>query len=451
MHELTSRWCAIGISIGLGCAGPGDPAGGAAGGGGKADDLGERPAAAAKPFHTIPAPETGERFGFSVAGVGDVDGDGAGDIAVGAPGPLFAESPGALYVYSSGSHELLYSVVGEEEGSEFGHAVAVAHDADGDGIRDILVGAPGTGHLYVLSGADGIEIERIATGDSGGFSVASVGDVDGDLVDDVAAGGPFRNLWCGKSLGTTGAVWVFSGATWKQIRFVEGFKFDWFGYSLAKLGDVDGDRRDDIAVGSIKEVWSTIYAGAVVVLDAGVKTQSCKYGVWDAIAVSQGRTGDDLGYSVAAIGDVDGDDVTDVIAGAPGRDGDNSYGAIVSGADGRQLEEVEGFESFSFFGASAHGIGDIDGDKVRDFAVGAPNDMTETGPWQGGVVHLFSGADGDRLDAFEGAGGLGMSLSTYKDELGCRNLIASTGKPASFGYTGKVLLYTLPCLLGADD
>ena len=50
-------------------------------------------------------------------------------------------------------------------------------------------------------------------------------------------------------------------------------------------------------------------------------------------------------------------------------------------------------------------------------------------------------------------GGLGMSLSTYKDEFGCRNLIASTGKPASFGYTGKVLLYALPCLLqpGADD
>jgi hypothetical protein len=108
---------------------------------------------------------------------------------------------------------------------------------------------------------------------------------------------------------------------------------------------------------------------------------------------------------------------------------------------------IEGFESFSFFGASGHGIGDIDGDSVGDFAVGAPNDMTETGPWQGGVIHIYSGADADRIAALEGDGGLGMSLSTYKDYFGCRQLIASTGRPASLGYTGKVALYRLPCQL----
>jgi hypothetical protein len=103
----------------------------------------------------------GDFFGWSVAGAGDVNGDGFDDYIVGAqsasPGGL--ADAGSAYVYSGKDGSLLYQKDGLAAGDKFGTSVGMAGDVNGDGKVDFIVGAPdansNAGAAYVYSGADG--------------------------------------------------------------------------------------------------------------------------------------------------------------------------------------------------------------------------------------------------------------------------------------------------------
>jgi hypothetical protein len=98
-----------------------------------------------------PTPLSHAHFGFSVAGLGDVDGDGTADLAVGAPGQ------GILYLISGSTHAVLHKISDPDNLTrtqceptaespspcDFGFAVASAGDVDIDGVDDVAVGAPG--------------------------------------------------------------------------------------------------------------------------------------------------------------------------------------------------------------------------------------------------------------------------------------------------------------------
>ena len=91
-------------------------------------------------------------------------------------------------------------------------------------------------------------------GDALGSSVVGLGDVDGDGFGDLAVGVKHAT----GTQADSGVVHIYSGRDGTQIRVIDGERTgDWFGHSLATLGDVDGDGRGDLSVGAPKHEWTS--------------------------------------------------------------------------------------------------------------------------------------------------------------------------------------------------
>jgi len=150
----------------------------------------------------IDGAETWDVLGFAVAGSGDVDGDGRADIVLGAYGhDAGGLSAGAAWMFSapleaSGLADATARLEGVGVDTAAGWSVAGAGDTDDDGHADLLVGAPGPGAAALLlgpvSGTATLETAdaRFIAGGGAGTTVASAGDVDGDGLDDVLIGAP---------------------------------------------------------------------------------------------------------------------------------------------------------------------------------------------------------------------------------------------------------------------
>jgi hypothetical protein len=274
----------------------------------------------------------------------------------------------------------------------FGSALAATTDVDGDGAPDLLVGAPAsdaagvdTGSVSVVSGASGTVLLRVDGGAADGlfgFAVAPVGDVDLDGVPDVAVGSPRAD-----SQGVdSGRVVLFSGADGAILRIFPGSApGEQFGHALAGPGDLDGDGFADLLVGapfadpggadSGRAVTLSLVNGAVLHQFEGT------------------AAGDQLGYSVAVAGDVDGDGGIDLVVGAPY---DSSSGftsgavRVVSGSSSAPIHTLLGVVAASEFGKAVSGAGDVDGDGRADVIVGAPGIGH-------GAAYTYSGSTGLQL------------------------------------------------------
>ena len=188
----------------------------------------------------------GDGFGSALAKVGDLDGDGVADLAVGAPGTAGGEA-GYVRVLSGASGAVLREFPGA--GGRFGAALAPAGDADGDGVPDLAVGAPGLNRVDVLSGANGLLLRRFeAFSGEFGAALANLGDRDGDGHDDLLVGAPAADAPLAAG---AGRAFVVSGSSGDQLGVIVGGTADArFGAALAAIGDTDGDGLGELFVGA---------------------------------------------------------------------------------------------------------------------------------------------------------------------------------------------------------
>ena len=376
----------------------------------------------------------GERFGASLAAAGDVNGDGRADVIVGAPGTQ--QMTGYARVFSGVDGTVIRTLAGTHAGGRFGAAVAGAGDSDGDGKADLLVGEPqygatlGNGLVQILSGATGAMLSQAigASGDHMGSAVGGWSMVDNE---------PVEIIGCTMD-GTsgTGAVQIRSRTNLALLASVNGSSAGAaFGAAIARLGDVNGDGKPDVAVGASGN------GGSVRVLSGAN---------WSTLyTLAAPKSGTGYGTVVAQVGDVNGDGVPDLGIGEPLSDRNGTDAGeltLASGSTGALLSSLVGAVAGDRLGASAAWSGDRDGDHHAEFAVGAPgSDFFAANAGQGSTISLAlwntveNGLPGlNGIPKLEGDGGLlGQTSALVK---------LSSGRPI----TGATLVVGLAMILDAE-
>ncbi|MGY4905559.1 FG-GAP-like repeat-containing protein [Streptomyces sp. 900116325] len=193
-------------------------------------------------------PEPGDRFGASVALV-DTSGDGVAELLVGAPGEdvtgrgTDAGSVTAVGGAKGGPGPGSVVLNGPSASAAFGLAVASA-DLTGDGSRDIVVGGK---DKVVLRTADGIYTTVLTAPMGGRAPVLTSGDFTGDGTADLAVG-----YWTNTPFTQSHVrLWAWDAT---EQAMANTWNTDNAGVSALAAGDFDGDGRDDLALGECREI-----------------------------------------------------------------------------------------------------------------------------------------------------------------------------------------------------
>lgn len=378
-------------------------------------------------IHTILGTSAQQEFGHSVAFIGDINQDGKSDFLVGTQrDDTHGQDSGIATVYSGSDASILYQFHGALPGDFLGHSVASAGDVNADGVPDFMVGAvqwsaqsgapSGPGYATVYSGSTGAALHKfsgVTTGDWFGSSVASAGDIDGDGRPDLMVGARLDDTtWF-----DSGSVSIFSGVTGTLLRFHAGADGDWLGMAVDSAGDVNGDGRSDYLISAPRKDFIYSDQGAVY-LHSGLNGA--------VLQLFRGGINDQLGWSIATLGDVSGDGFPDFVFGSPS---DSTHqtacgGAFVhSGANGQLLYQMNGSDALDLFGTAVAAAGDINLDGVPDMIVGAYRDNSPPGASDHGAVYVFSGACGPPA----------TYCTAKTNSLGCVPTIYATGTASLTG------------------
>ena len=375
----------------------------------------------------------GDRFGFAVAGLGDVNADGYEDYAVGAPGADDVGTDGGKVVVFSGiDGQVLYSILGRSPFDEFGWAIASLGDLDGDAVQDFIVGAPfaddvgfKSGEAAIFSGKTGSKIRQIMAGSPReifGVSVAAAGDINKDGTPDYIIGAHGNGI----NGINSGSARVYSGKTHGLLYLVNGDSAgDFFGQTVAGIGDVDADGYADFAVGAPDDDNNGSESGMCRVYSGRTGT---------VLKTLNGDAGDDFfGHFVSAAGDVDKDGRPDFIVGAVqffGSSPKPGYARVYSGRSFSPIWTFRGAKNADFFGEPVRAAGDVNKDGYADLLVGMF--MDDRSATDAGRVELYSGKDGSLLLAVDGQRAnaqLGYQIAAVGDVNGDKVLDFIVGAP----------------------
>lgn len=286
-------------------------------------------------------------LGSSVRSASDINKDGFMDMLVGAPlydtlnelGEPLLTNNGRVFLFLGSSDGFSdvpdWTADGLFNAEKFGSSVTTA-DVDGDGDRDVIVGAPrptNKGSAYVYENENGMLsnvpmiIPHTQTGSQFGFSVAGVGYVNDDIYEDVVIGAPDYKKVIDLTPVSFGCVYFYAGSPTglpvSPTREICGLVPNGrLGASLAKAGDMDNDGYDDFLVGSpdfseTEIVPGEEQQGAVFLFFGASKSSSPAHVRSDVDSVFGGKADTDFGISVSSIGDVNGDNQLDIVVGAP--------------------------------------------------------------------------------------------------------------------------------------
>jgi FG-GAP repeat len=263
-------------------------------------------------LHTFTGEASGDSFGSAVSSAGDVNRDGRSDLLIGA---ATHAGGGMAFVYSGRSSKLLYRIPAPatDTTNAFGSGTGTTDDVNRDRIPDEIAGGGGAG--YVFSGADGHELYSLppsaAKRQFGTFFLAGVGDVNRDSVPDIYGG----DYAAGDNGLASGFAGVYSGRDGTLLH-------SWFGAEPGAglgpgrgAGDVDGDHRPDLAIGSYTSSEGAPAAGKIELYSGatGAKLRT----------ITSTTAGENLGFDAVGAGDVDRDHSPDLLASAA--EGDTVY------------------------------------------------------------------------------------------------------------------------------
>ncbi len=377
------------------------------------------------PIWTLNGTSAGEELGASVA-LGDVNGDSIADLVIGAPGASTGgASLGSVGVFFgpltssaiAGSLSVAqWSVDGPHAGSRFGETVCLG-ELNEDGILDLIVGAPQadvsgvpTGTITAYLGGnsptlDGV-FQGIRPGGAFGAALSSSKMAPGSVV----VGAPLVS----NSVAEAGAAYLLtrlSPGNWELRWWIEGAAAaEHLGRSVAGPADLDGDGSLELFVGAPdadggrgRIAGYTDLTG----LSGGASTPNAIPPRWNLIGA---QLGEEFGAAISIVESVDDDPRLDFVVGAPMFDN----GSIASNRAGRAFvvtgrrladssffagagipQNIEQVSVWSYegnageLGRSVAGVGDVNGDGIGDFLLGAP---VQSGTFaDSGLAELHSG------------------------------------------------------------
>jgi hypothetical protein len=382
---------------------------------------------------------------------------------------------------------------GVSELDNSGRSVSAAGDINGDGIDDLIIGAPraspdgnfDAGSTYVVFGRDvstlgdfpvpmnlsslngttGFRLDGVATGDSSGFSVSAAGDINGDGIDDLIIGAPHADpddndlagssyVVFGRDVSAVGDfpasvnLFTLNGSTGFRIDGVPPDKRS--GISVSAAGDINGDGIDDLIIGAdFSSPNVNFYAGSSYVVFGRDVSDVGDFPVILPLSSLDGGNGfgidgespsDYSGLSVSAAGDINGDDIDDLIIGADSADpngndeagssyvvfgrnvssvGDFPATLALSSLDGSSGFRLDGIASGDHSGFSVSAAGDINGDGIDDLIIGADR----AGSTEAGSSYVVFGRNGGfpatlNLSSLNGSTGFRLDGSSSGDRSG---------------------------------
>jgi Ca2+-binding RTX toxin-like protein len=386
----------------------------------------------------------GTQLGTTVAGVGDMNGDGLDDLVVTAVSTSGAGAGPAYVIFGrSNGYTPAFDLAGIDghtgfavngpTGGSWAEASASAADINHDGFSDLILGArydvvgnDANGSTYVvfghaggfaasfatstLNGTNGFRMGGVTYFQNLGSSVSSAGDINGDGIEDMVTVGQGKAYIVFGHSGSFGASYSLA-----DLNGSNGFVLvtdDTSGATkVSSIGDINGDGFEDLLIGARNTSVGGQAAGAAYILfgHAGAFSATVSAGTLngtDGFRIDGLAAFDSLGDSIAPAGDFNGDGLPDFIIGTRFADPNGLQNAgssyVIYGRAGGyvptlDLVALDGTNGFRIDGVLAQGQsatilaggGDINGDGYDDIIVTVPNEANGNLTNAGGVYVIF--------------------------------------------------------------